>query len=860
MNIVDALGEAAKWKCFIVYKLIPKPGTWKTDKHPIDPQTGRVFDNASGAHMNPAHWMTAYDAQTWVDALGTSYGVGIVIYEGSGLFCIDLDDAWLDAGGWSPNALATCNRFPGAAMELSASGRGLHILGRFQGALDPHSSKCAPLKMEAYTKARFIALTGTYWAGDIQSDHTQALKYLLLEYFPPRPESSADAQWTDKPVAKWSGPADDAELINKAVRSHGAGVVFGGKAAFVDLWTGDADKLGRVFPSSTGDAWDRSSADLAMANHLAFWTGNDCERMSRLMKLSGLARDKWEREDYFQGTILNACATQREWYNDRQGRANPSQGSSSLTQALDGSKPATPSSNAPPPLATVPGQVPPGTPGAGVAALTPSAVPMAVAPTPPAGTLVTVGLPGVILPTIKTLAQGECPAPGTLVGTEEQQAMFAGCVYVEDIDMALMPDGTLLDSKRFDNRFPGITFITTIDGTKPTRSAWDAFVQSEVHAFPKVRGLYFAPRSEPGAVVWKDGLKYINSYVPVELHETAGDYLPFWNHLKKLLPNGRDAEILLYYMAAVVQNPGIKFQWWPFIQGVPGNGKSFICEALQRCVGEKFTHAADASKLGGRFNSAFYGKLFVRIDEVKIDHQRGNVWESVKLLVTQERLEVEAKGVDSVTREMCFNGILLSNYKNGVRKTPEDRRICPLFCAQQTLSDLYNQGMVDDPEGETSVYFDGLWSWAENGGWEVIRWLLLNTTIPDELNPAKSCRRAPTTTSTMDAIMEGWGVAEQEVLEAINSGSEGFKGGWVSSAALDRLLGRIGKDSSIPRRARGQLLTTLGYALHPGLPGGRVPVKMTDGSLPLLYVKPDNVALGITQPQYIMHAFTEAQK
>jgi hypothetical protein len=844
MNIVDALGPAANWKCFVVYQLVPQPGSWKSDKRPVDPLTGRVFDSKTGAHLNPANWITAHEAALWATSLGQGYGVGIVIYEGSGLFCIDLDDAVDAQGQWSPWAQQVVGRFPGAAMELSASGRGLHILGRYTGALESHSSKCSPLKTEAYTKARFIGLTGTYWQGDLQSDHTKALTNLLLEYFPPRPEAT-DAEWTSTPCAKWSGPADDSELINKAVRSHGAGVVFGGKAAFIDLWIANPDKLARTFPSSTGDDWDRSSADLAMANHLAFWTGNNCERMARLMKASGLARDKWEREDYFQGTILNACATQKEWYNDRQGRPNqPNPSAAQVPNAATGASGPAEST------------------GIGVSPVilpTPSAVPQAVAQAPLTGTLVEintqgiVGLPGVILPTVKTLGPGECPPPGTMVGTEEQQQMFHGCVYVEDINMAMMPDGTLLDSTRFDNRFPGVTFITTIDGCKPERSAWTAFVQSEVHAFPKVRGLYFAPLSPPGDVVWKEGMQYINSFVPVDIEAAPGDYAPFWNHLKKLLPNGRDAEILLYYMAAVVQNPGVKFQWWPFIQGVPGNGKSFVCEALERCVGSKFTHAADASKLGGRFNAAFYGKLFVRIDEVKIDHKHGNVWESLKLLITQDKLEIEAKGVDSVTREVCFNGMLLSNHKNGVRKTEEDRRICVFYCAQQLKTDLARDGL-DMP------YFNALWDWANAGGWETIRWLLLNTTIPDEYNPAKACRRAPDTTSTNEAIMEGWGVAEQEVLEAINTQQEGFKGGWVSSAALDRLLGRIGKDNTIPRRARGQLLSTMGYVLHPALPGGRMPVRMPDGSMPLLFLKAGHPALAETQPLQIVAAYTGAQK
>jgi Family of unknown function (DUF5906) len=839
MSIVNALGPLANSKCFILFRLVPKEGG-KSDKVPLDHTTGHLFPKDSGGHLNPAHWMTAAEAEYWAGQYGGGHGVGIVIYEGSGLFCVDLDEAW-EGQGWSQWALSVVQRFPGAYGEVSVSGRGLHIIGRYQGALDPHGTKLLPLRTEAYTKERFIALTGSGATGDPLSDHTAALRGFLMEYFPPRHDGTATAEWTTEPVAEWRGPADDAELVNRALRSNSIGGTFGGKANFVDLWTANAEKLARIFPpQSYGKDFDHSSADQALANHLAFWTGSNCERMARLMRYSGLNRDKWEREDYFQGTILHAVATQKEWYKDRTQVTVAPGVAHEVSRIAD----AAPAVGQPPPV-----QMPPQ-----VQAVTVLQGPQQHEVAPGAG------LPGVNIPVPVTLKPGECPPPGTLATSTEQEAMFAGCTYVEDINMVLMPDSTLLDSTRFDNRFPGITFIVTADGTKPTRSAWDAFVQSEVTAFPKVRGLFFAPRETPGAVIFKEGGKFINSYVPLEVTAQPGDYTPFWAHLKKLLPNGQDAEILLYYMAAVVQNPGVKFTWWPFVQGVPGNGKSFMCEALERCVGSKFTHAADASKLGGRFNGAFYGKLFVRVDEVKIDHQRGNVWESLKLLITQEKLEIEAKGVDAVTREVCFNGMLLSNHKNGVKKTPEDRRIAPFFCAQQTLADLYQQGMVDDELGETSRYFDGLWAWANGGGWEIINWFLRSIQIPTHLNPAQSCRRAPNTTSTMDAIMEGWGTAEQEVKEALDSGLPGFKGGWVSSCAVDVLLSKIGKENSVPRNKRRNLLHTLGYHPHPALTNGRSPVRMADGTQPVLYVKDGSEAGRLTDARAVVDAYIAAQK
>lgn len=321
MNI-DVLGPLAAQRLFIVYILVPKPGSPKMDKVPFNPRNGFYTD----AH-DPAAQMTAHEAAQCAANYGgaaAGVGVGIVIAAGSGLFALDLDACLEPSGQWSAWAHAVCGRFQGAAVEISASGQGLHILGRYTGTLAPHGTRCAAMKSEAYTAARFIALTGNSWVGDINSDHTAALTAFLAEHFPPRTDASTSDEWRDTPVAAWSGPTDDAELIGRAVRAQGApGSIFGAKASFMDLWTANADRLVNAFPSSSGDAWDRSAADMALASHLSFWTGGHHDRIERLMRQSGLDRDKWGREDYLRGTISRACASQTTWYHDRRAALVP---------------------------------------------------------------------------------------------------------------------------------------------------------------------------------------------------------------------------------------------------------------------------------------------------------------------------------------------------------------------------------------------------------------------------------------------------------------------------------------------------------------------------------------------------------
>jgi P4 family phage/plasmid primase-like protien len=119
------------------------------------------------------------------------------------------------------------------------------------------------------------------------------------------------------PVPGWSGPEDDDALIAYALsRRSKAEDAFGAPgqlSKFAALWYGDAPTLAKLFPpTQVGQSWENHSADLALANDLAYYTGSDMERVVRLMNASGLAqRDSWEeRKAYRAAEIATRGRTQ----------------------------------------------------------------------------------------------------------------------------------------------------------------------------------------------------------------------------------------------------------------------------------------------------------------------------------------------------------------------------------------------------------------------------------------------------------------------------------------------------------------------------------------------------------------------
>lgn len=285
----------------------------KMEKLPIDYRTAQVTPKGSDGAHNPAIWTTYDHARNCAQMWGPQFTVGFVLTENDPFFCLDIDNALQPDGTWSPLSQQLCASLPNTVIEVSQSGRGLHVWG--QGVVPPHGMKRVDLAIEFYTEKRFIAI-GHSQVGDM-TQPCPTVAAFVQQYFPPRERVATVG---DGPAPEWRGPEDDDDLIRRALQSKSARSTFGGGASFADLWECNVEVLARAYKpdQSSSEPFDRSSADAALAQHLAFWTGRDAGRIDRLMRQSGLKREKYDRDDYMARTIDNACSMQREVYRERE--------------------------------------------------------------------------------------------------------------------------------------------------------------------------------------------------------------------------------------------------------------------------------------------------------------------------------------------------------------------------------------------------------------------------------------------------------------------------------------------------------------------------------------------------------------
>lgn len=306
LNLPEPLRAMASYSQFILWEARWDATKNKFQKIPINPHTVRPFPKDEDWQNDPKYWTSFSHAQQ-ICALSPEHHVGFIFTEKDPFFFVDIDSALLPDGSWSPLAMDLCTAFQGCAVEISQSGRGLHIFGVGHAPVG-HRCRDDKIGLEFYTSGRFVALTGTSAIGDSGLRCETGVQFLIEKYLPPRAVHGAQ-DWTSEPDPAWEGPEDDDELIKRMLRAKSsAAAAFGNRASLKTLWEGDEEELGKFYPSSTGDAFDRSSADAALCQHLAFWTGKDCDRIQRLFERSGLMRDKFNREDYRHDTVTKGCA------------------------------------------------------------------------------------------------------------------------------------------------------------------------------------------------------------------------------------------------------------------------------------------------------------------------------------------------------------------------------------------------------------------------------------------------------------------------------------------------------------------------------------------------------------------------
>lgn len=262
----------------------------KPTKVPYNPHTGERAET-----NNPATFSSFELAD---ERYTTEDYDGVGIRVSNGFSAVDIDHC-IEGGVISDLAMSIINALK-SYTEYSPSKTGVRIIFKVPSGYQ-YDSETYYLKnphngCEVYVCGatnRFVTITGNTVYGYPVREVTDDILKPVLDEFMTRPVKQRQAAQT--PTAAPAITLSDEQVIFKASAS----------AKFRALFDGDMSDHNN----------DHSSADLALCNLLAFWTGRNYDAIDRIFRQSGLYRDKWLREDYRSETIRKAIADCTEVYN-----------------------------------------------------------------------------------------------------------------------------------------------------------------------------------------------------------------------------------------------------------------------------------------------------------------------------------------------------------------------------------------------------------------------------------------------------------------------------------------------------------------------------------------------------------------
>jgi len=183
--------------------------------------------------------------------------------------------------------------------EISQSGKGIHVIGKgINPDIEGKGNKKGNIEM--YSKGRYFAITGNIYKDFphvVNKIPDTLLKTLYLKYFITGPQTSKP-KTLDQFKSRNNLFLADEEILSLCEHANNS-------TKFTILWHG----------STTGYN-SQSEAEMSLCCILAFYT-KDTSQLQRLLRGSGLYREKMDRIDYIASTIKRSLDIVHDKYDPK---------------------------------------------------------------------------------------------------------------------------------------------------------------------------------------------------------------------------------------------------------------------------------------------------------------------------------------------------------------------------------------------------------------------------------------------------------------------------------------------------------------------------------------------------------------
>lgn len=309
-----------------------------------------------------------------------------------------------------------------------------------------------------------------------------------------------------------------------------------------------------------------------------------------------------------------------------------------------------------------------------------------------------------------------------------------------------------------------------------------------------------------------------------------GDCSLFLNHCRDNLCRGNEdhARYLLGWCARAVQHPDSPGFSSVVLRGGQGVGKGFFAKTMGSLFGRHYMAVTDPKHLVGSFNAHLRDCVLLFGDEAFYAGDKKH--ESIlKMLITEEMLTIEAKGIDAETATNCTHLILASNYAWVVPAGVDDRRFFVLD--------------VGDGSKNAHGYFEAIQRQMDNGGREALLHHLLTMDIKDF-----NVRNVPKTEALQQQKMYSFDPEEEWWYSKLQEGRllpehQGWKGDICTLDLYHDFLSYT-RAAGVSRRGNA---TKLGFSLKKFVPSLPIPEQRRT---PIMVKMPDGDEKSIPRPYF----------
>lgn len=302
-NVPDELKRQSRWATYWVNERF-EDGKLKKDKLIMNATAGAKGDRhaCKWAKCTDTSTMTDFETALAFGKVVSSAGLSYGLLAEDGITCIDLDDCVKEDGTLNGIAREVLSLIPPTYLELSTSGKGLHIFLKgdiLDGGKYKNRASTPGGELEVYSHKRFISMTGDVPPGYECNVIAQAPPVLVERLrgklvYNRNLVNSLSARYTPPTTAHCRSDKEVEELILRSKKRY----------EYQSLMEG---------VSSTGD---HSRDDMKLLHILAFFTNGDRAQMESMFMRSKLYRPSHNKRKYLEYSINKAINTLTKGYDE----------------------------------------------------------------------------------------------------------------------------------------------------------------------------------------------------------------------------------------------------------------------------------------------------------------------------------------------------------------------------------------------------------------------------------------------------------------------------------------------------------------------------------------------------------------